>query len=58
MKELEEVTDTRKAVRVKRSKNQSLGWESNPDRQICALMLCRVCLQFGFAPRLKMLSAF
>ena len=39
MKEGEGVTDTRKAVRVKLSKNQCLGWESNPDRQICALML-------------------
>ena len=30
------------AVRVKRSNNQCLGWESNPDRQICALMLRRL----------------
>ena len=30
------------AVRAKRSKNQCLGWELNPDRQICALMLCRL----------------
>ena len=36
------MTDTRKAVRVKRSKNQCLGWESNPDHQIWALMLCRL----------------
>ena len=38
MSEWEEVVDTRKAVRVNRSKNQCPGWESNLDRQIGAVM--------------------
>ena len=42
MREWAEVTDTRMAVRVKRSKNQCLCRESNPDCQFCALMLCRL----------------
>ena len=40
-----EVTDTCKAVRVIRKKNQYLGWELNPDCQICTLSLCRLSYQ-------------